>query len=112
MTQQAYVVVAELDMQFDENVSGELLPPIIDHHGAVQRSELGWVEVVFTIPAVSVRQATTAALEILDTYTLGLLSLRVLTAADFDRIADAIETPRLLSTVHAAKVLGIYRPPG
>jgi hypothetical protein len=62
--------------------------------GAAARSELGHVEVVFTIPAESVRQATSTALAVLETSPWPLRSLRVLTTADFDRLTDAMDLRR------------------
>lgn len=109
MTAQDYNVVAELDVPFNEETADQLLAPIADHSGAVGRSELGRTEVVFTLPADSVRQANTTALAILDTYTWPLLSMRVLTAADFDRLTEAIELPPLVSVTEAASVLGFSR---
>ncbi len=109
MTAQPYNVVAELDAPFDEENIDQLLDPIADHSGAVGRSELGRTEVVFTLPADSVRQANTTALALLDTYPWTLLSMRVLTAADFDRLTDAIELPPLVSVTEAATTLGVSR---
>ena len=109
MTAQPYNVVAELDAPFDEENIDQLLDPIADHRGAVGRSELGRTEVVFTLPADSVRQANTTALALLDTYPWTLLSMRVLTAADFDRLTDAIELPPLVSVTEAANTLGVSR---
>ncbi|MET4614085.1 excisionase family DNA binding protein [Rhodococcus sp. PvR044] len=109
MTTQDYNVVAELDVPFDEGTSDQLLAPIADHGGAVGRSELGRTEVVFTLPADSVRQANTTALAILDTYPWPLLSMRVLTTADFDRLAEAVELPPLVSVAEAASILGVAR---
>ncbi|MGW4339027.1 helix-turn-helix domain-containing protein [Rhodococcus koreensis] len=65
-------------------------------------SELGHAEVVFTIPAESVRQATTTALAVLETYEWPAVSLRVLTTADFDRLTDAVDLPPLVSVQEAA----------
>ncbi|MDH6284494.1 helix-turn-helix domain-containing protein [Prescottella agglutinans] len=109
MTAQSYNVVAELDVAFEESNLDRLLEPIADHSGSVGRSELGRTEVVFTLPAESVRQANTTALAILDRYPWTLLSLRVLTTADFDRITDAIELPPLVSVTEAASTLGVSR---
>jgi excisionase family DNA binding protein len=109
VTAQPYNVVAELAGSFDEQAVDQLLDPIADYSGAAGRSELGRTEVVFTLPAESVRQANTTALAILDTYPWELLSLRVLTTADFDRITDTSELPALVSVTEAADVLGVSR---
>ena len=109
MTAQPYNVIAELDVPFDEETVDRLIDPIADYGGAVGRSELGRTEVVFTLPADSVRQANTTALAILEQYPWTLLSLRVLTAADFDRLTDAIELPPLVSVSEAAAELGVSR---
>lgn len=104
-----YNVVAEIDTAFDSDAVDELLDPIADHGGAVGRSELGRTEVVFTLPADSVRQATSTALALLDQYPSALLSLRVLTTEDFDRLTDGYELPALVSVTEAAALLGISR---
>ncbi|WP_404316310.1 helix-turn-helix domain-containing protein [Prescottella equi] len=109
MTAQSYNVVAELDVAFDEHTVDQLIEPIADHSGSVGRSELGRTEVVFTLPAESIRQANTTALAILDRYPFTLLSLRVLTTDDYDRITDAIELPPLVSVTEAANALGVSR---
>ena len=109
MTAQPYNVVAELDVPFDEETVEQLIDPIVDYGGAVGRSELGRTEVVFTLPADSVRQANTTALAILEQYPSTLLSLRVLTAADFDRLTEAAELPPLVSVSEAAEELGVSR---
>ncbi|WP_250718778.1 helix-turn-helix domain-containing protein [Rhodococcus qingshengii] len=101
--------MAELDMAFDAETADELLDRIANYDGAAGRSELGRTEVVFTLPAESVRQATTTALALLETYSGPLLSLRVLTTADFDRLTDAIELPPLVSVTEAATALGMSR---
>lgn len=106
---QTYNVVAELDAPFKAESVDQLLAPIADHAGAAGRSELGRTEVVFTLPADSVRQATTTALALLETYPWPVLSLRVLTTADFDRLTDALDVPPLLSVTEATTVLGISR---
>ena len=109
MTAQPYNVVAELDVPFDEETVEQLIDPIVDYGGAVGRSELGRTEVVFTLPADSVRQANTTALAILEQYPSTLLSLRVLTAADFDRLTETTELPPLVSVSEAAEELGVSR---
>ncbi len=80
-TAQSYNVVAEIDVSFDEHTAEQLLDPIADYSGSAGRSELGHTEVVFTLPAETLRQATTTALAILETYPWPLRSLRVLRPA-------------------------------
>lgn len=109
MTAQPYNVVAELDAPFDEGTVELLIDPIADYSGAVGRSELGRTEIVFTLPADSVRQANTTALAILDQYPPALVSLRVLPAGDFDRLTEAAELPALVSVSEAAQELGVSR---
>ncbi|WCT05895.1 helix-turn-helix domain-containing protein [Rhodococcus qingshengii] len=109
MTAQPYNVVAELDAPFDEGTVELLIDPIADYSGAVGRSELGRAEIVFTLPADSVRQANTTALAILDQYPSTLVSFRVLPASDFDRLTEAAELPALVSVSEAAEELGVSR---
>lgn len=109
MATQSYNITAELDTEFGEDTAEALLAPIADHHGAAARSELGRAEVVFTIAAETVRQATTTGLAILETYPWALHSMRVLPTADYDRLADTADLPSLLSVQEAAVRLGISR---
>jgi len=106
---ESYNVVAELDATFGEENADALLGPIAEYSGAAARSELGHAEVVFTIPAESVRQATSTALAVLETYPWPLRSLRVLSTADFDRLTDAMALPPLVSVQEAADDLGMTR---
>lgn len=109
MTTQTFNVVAELDASFDEDTAEALLDPIADYSGGAYRSELGHAEVVFTIPAEGIRQATSTALAVLETYPWPLHSLRVLPTDDFDRLIEAIDVPPLVSVQEAADALGISR---
>lgn len=109
MTAQSFNVIVELETVFDESTADALLEPIEDYNGAAGRSELGRAEVVFTVPALTLRQATTTALAILDTYPWPVRSVRVLPTADYDRLVDAVEVPPLLSVQEAADLLGISR---
>ena len=109
MTTQPFNVVAELDASFDEDTAEALLAPIADYSGGAYRSELGHAEVVFTIPAEGIRQATSTALAVLETYPWPLRSLRVLPTEDFDRLVEAIDVPPLVSVQEAADALGISR---
>lgn len=109
MTTQSYNVIAELDAPFDEDTAEQLLDPIADYSGAAGRSELGHTEVVFTLPAETLRQATTTALALLGTYRWPLHSMRVLPTDDYDRLVDALDVPPLLSVQETADRLGISR---
>lgn len=109
MTAQSYNVIAELDTEFGPENAEQLLDPIADYSGAAGRSELGHAEVIFTVPADSVRQANSTALAILETYPWPLRSVRVLLTADYDRLLDGVDLPPLLSVQEAADRLGISR---
>lgn len=100
-------VMAELDVDFDETVADALIDPIAEYSGAAGRSEFGRTEIVFTLPADSIRQATATALAILTAYEWDLQSLRVLPTADFDKLASAVEIPDLVSAQQAAEILGM-----
>ncbi len=111
MTAQSYNVVAEIDVSFDEHTAEQLLDPIADYSGAAGRSELGHTEVVFTLPAQTLRQANTTALAILETYPWPLRSLRVLPTDDYDRLVDAIDVPPLVVGPGGRRPAR-YQPPG
>ncbi|MFC9839743.1 helix-turn-helix domain-containing protein [Rhodococcus sp. NPDC127530] len=100
---------SELGEHAGELDADALRGPIAEYSGGAARSELGHAEVVFTIPAESVRQATSTALAVLGTYPWPLRSLRVLTTADFDRLTDAMDLPPLVSVQEAADGLGMTR---
>ena len=104
----SYNVVAELDVSFGPNTADSAVAPIAEYSGAAGRSDLGYTEIVFTLPATSLRQATTTALAVLHTYTWTVRSLRVLTTEDYDREVDTSETA-LLSVQEAAHRLGMTR---
>lgn len=93
------------------HVRGAENPCAAQPENVTARSELGHAEVVFTIPAEPVRQATSTALAVLGTYPWPLRSLRVLTTADFDRLTDAMDLPPLVSVQEAADGL-VNDPPG
>ncbi|WP_213578449.1 helix-turn-helix domain-containing protein [Rhodococcus sp. USK13] len=104
----SYNVVAELDVPFGPEGAESALEPIAEYSGAVGRSDLGYTEIVFTLPATSLRQATTTALAVLHSYTWTVRSLRVLTTEDYDREVGTSETA-LLSVQETAHRLGMTR---
>lgn len=108
MTTTTYNVVAELDVPYGEDAADSAIELVADYAGAVARSDFGWTEVTFTIPATGLKQASTTALAILDTTPWGARSLRVLTTEDYDRMVDRVDAP-MLTPAQAAEQLGISR---
>jgi len=94
LTAQSYNVIAELDTEFGPENAERLLGPLADYSGAARRSELGHAEVVFTVPAKSVRQANSTALAILETYPWPLHWVRVLLTDDYDYLLNGVDLPR------------------
>lgn len=103
-----YNVVADLDVPYGDDAADAAIELVADYAGAVARSDFGWTEVTFTIPATGLKQATNTALAILETAPWAARSLRVLTSDDYDRIVDRVDAP-MLTVAQAAEQLGISR---
>jgi excisionase family DNA binding protein len=89
----------------------QLLEALADYSPAVGRSPFARTEVTVSLPATSLRQAVATALRVLGDAVEPhqLLSLEVLTTADFDRRSGLIPVPDLVSVTEAAKALGVSR---
>lgn len=106
-----YNATAGTTTPLDAGNAGHLLDVLADYHPAVGRSPFARTEVTITVPAESLRQAVTTALALI-TVAAGphdVVSLEVLTAADFDRRLGLAPIPELLSVAETAAELGVSR---
>lgn len=93
-----------------EPVDEQLLEQLAPYHPATSRSLGGWVEVTFTLPAETLRQATATALAVADAaLDAEVLTLEVLPTAEFDARLGLAPLPELLSVTEAAEKLGVSR---
>jgi excisionase family DNA binding protein len=106
---ETFNVVAETDAPAAG--AEQLLDVLADYSPAVGRSPFARTEVTITLPATGLRQAVATAVRVLEDAVAPhrLLSLEVLTTADFDRRAGLTPVPALLSVTEAAQELGVSR---
>lgn len=110
----SYNVRAEVTTDLAPAAAARLLEQLDGYHPAVGRSPFGRTEVIISLPAESVRQAlmtATAVLEDAIGVSQDIVSLEVLTTADFDRRLglDIGHIPELVSVTEAAAALGVTR---
>lgn len=108
----SYNARAETTLDLNETSAEQLLDRLDGYHPAVGRSFFGRTEAVITLPAETLRQAISTATAVLDTAVAGLgdvVSLEVLTTADFDRRVGLDPVPELVSVTEAAAELGVTR---
>lgn len=104
-----YNATVELDTPADimaTDAGDDLLDRFIDYHPAIARSTLGRAELILSLPAESLWQATTTVRAL--TTALAITRVIVETTADFDRRSQA-EVPELLSVTEVAQRLGLTR---
>lgn len=101
----------ELDSRdFDEAAVDVLMDVVAEYHGAVARAVHGGrVELIFTVPADTIRQATITALSVVLATGHDVYALEVLPTDEFHRRIDATPMPELLSLTEAGEVLGVSR---
>lgn len=98
----------------DAKVIDAIMDALKDHHVAATSHPLGYVQATITLPADTVRQATTTALALADTVThptrgfaVPVLSIEVLPTDVFDAMLGVEATPELLSVTQAAEQLKV-----
>lgn len=101
----------ELDSRdFDDSATDALTDVVADYHGVVARAVHGGrVELIFTVPADTLRQAVLTALSIVLATGHQVHGIEVLPTETFHERVDAAPVPELLSVPQAAEVLGVSR---
>lgn len=95
---------------FDESAVDVLMDVVAEYSGTVARAAHGGrVELIFTTPADSIRQAVITALSVVLATGHQVYALEVLPTDEFHRRIDAVEMPPLLSVPQAADALGVSR---
>ena len=110
MSATMYNATVELDhpASVAEGAAGDrLLARFADHHPVLARSLLGRLDLILSLPALGVWQATATVRALVA--DLPVTRLTVESSADFDRRSEAGVPARLLSVTEAAEKLGLTR---
>jgi excisionase family DNA binding protein len=105
-----YNATVELDIpasQAGADYGDRLLDRFADHHAVLARSLLGRLDLILSLPALGLWQATATVRALIA--DLPVARLTVETSADFDRRSEAEVPTRLLSVTEAAEKLGLTR---
>lgn len=114
-TAQPYIATVELDDPFparevdSDDLVAALTRDLDVHGGIVARSLAGRVQVVMTVHAEDLRAATQTALAIVIAAVRRPVGIEVVPEEDYDRRADAVTIPALVSVPEAAAMLGRSR---
>jgi excisionase family DNA binding protein len=95
-----------------EKLATEWMPALADYHAAMATSRTGHVLVIISLPAETLRQATSTALAVVQDVTgRTATSVQVMTTEAFEARGTGEPTalPRLLSPPQAAEILGQSR---
>lgn len=106
---EAYNAIIELTDKADPQHATAILDQFADYHPAVARAESGRAELILTLPAENLQQATTTALALVKATGHRPVRLEVLTTEEFDRRAGLVPIPDLVSVTEAAELLGVTR---
>lgn len=105
----------ELDLRVPTNpdAAGDQADKLMDHledySGTVARTPQGRFELIYTLPADSIRQAVSTALAIAETTGAPIYVIEVLPAKEFHERVDTAAMPELVSVPQAAELLGVSR---
>jgi len=105
----SYNATIELNLPSAEvtpQIGDDLIERFIDWHPAIGVSSLGRVELIITLPAETITQATSTVSAL--TTGLDVVRTTVETTEDFDRRSMA-EVPALMSVSEVAQALGLTR---
>jgi excisionase family DNA binding protein len=106
-----YNARVELDSRdFDAAAVDVLMDVVGEYAGTVARAVHGGrVELIFTVPADTIRQAVITALSVVLATGHQVYALEVLPTEEFHRRIEAVEVPPLMSVPQAAEALGVSR---
>lgn len=98
--------------QVTDDQVDELMEMLKAYHVAVGTSARGWLEVVVTLPADDLEQATTTAIRVVGHAARAgdePISAQVLTTQEYDARAGFVPVPEMMSTTEVAEQLGVSR---
>lgn len=102
-------VIGEVAIAPTERRTDMWIDALANYSPAVSRTERGHSEIVITLPAATLEQAVTTGLAVLVRAAGQLSAFTVMTTAEFDRRADDVAVPDLISVQDAAQLIGISR---
>lgn len=91
----------------EDTYGDDLLTQFADYHPVIARSLLGRVELILSLPAAGLWQATATVRALVS--DMPVTRLTVERSVDFDRRSEAEVPVRLLSVTEAAERLGLTR---
>lgn len=104
---ESYNATAELADKATADLCEQLLDDFAAYHPAAGRSAHGRAELIITVPAENLDQATRTALALVAGRPV--VRLEVMATVEFDRIHGLPVLPELVSVTEAAELLGITR---
>lgn len=106
----ATVEVAPKGRRVDAELVDQLTTELEDYAPAIAESPRGFTAVTITVPATSLRQATSTSLRLVEDATgLEAIACEVMAEAEADARRDWIQLPELVSVSEAAELLGVSR---
>lgn len=110
-----YNARVELDRRLpaDDSEADDMIDQLMDdlapYHVAVARTPHGRVELILTVPAESLRQASSTVLAVVAAAGGEPFALEVLPTDEFDRRSEQEMVPAMLSVTGTAELLGVTR---
>ncbi|MCU1508207.1 MAG: binding domain protein excisionase family [Glaciihabitans sp.] len=102
-----YNIRIEFDAPLDDSSAVAAITALESFDPAPSRSQLGRLEVVFSILAEDVGQAAVVGYRLASAFEARIVALDVLRTEDFDRINGFDPMPELINAAEAAGILGI-----
>lgn len=93
----------------DETVVARIFDQLAEHHVAIGATPTGGMDVILTLEATNLRQATVTALALVQAAGLVASGISVLPTTEFDIRAGMANVPPLLSLVQVAERLNVSR---
>ena len=106
---QRYNLSAAIDIGPNDRCVDDLMATLRDYSPAIAPHQRGWTEVIITLPADSLAQATSTGLAILYRVKVPIVSIEVMTTAEFDARVGFDDTGQILSVTEAAATLHVSR---
>lgn len=99
---------AHVEWKTRDDIDTQLMTALEGYSPAIARSERGWVEAFYTVPADNLRQAFTTAIALAESATtVDVLTVEVLPTAEFDARNGIQAAPETIGVPEAAEILGV-----